>query len=270
MFFSFSACDVTGSIDEYDLKCKPVLTGVTLIIPCGPSTSSCGNDEALYTYRNDSNDQLLKNSSSFLEIETKFYQNGNKIICVKKGCGRYSYELNILCTNHCLSMYLILYTYIHSHIIKSHSFHTVISFVVDTFCICWSYVTHYIERTCVCIIHKHIFIVPPTGVHGKRKKIGTFDEKYHQSCPVQANPSPMCTWTIFYCGSNNSVDVSIGITYTNQNCDMIIERLTNDFTDYCYKCDATNEYGTTTVYYNSIIFSCEFNVYIVIIIIIIL
>ena len=88
---------------------------------------------------------------------------------------------------------------------------------------------------------------------------------------MEANPFPMCTWTIFYCGSNKSVDISRSteITYTNQNCDMTIEQLTTDFTDYCYKCDATNEYGTTTVYYNSIIFSCEFNVYIVIIIIII-
>ena len=104
------------------------MSGVTLIIPCGPSTSSCGSDEVFYTYHNDSNDQLLKNSSTFLEIETKFYQNGNRIICKKSGCGGYCYELNIQCMCHCpVCLSVCLSVYLCTYIIKSHSFHSLTS-----------------------------------------------------------------------------------------------------------------------------------------------
>ena len=104
------------------------MSGVTLIIPCGPD--NCGSDEVFYTYYNESNaGQLLKNmSSTVLEIETKFYQNGNKIICKKSGCGSYCYELNIQCMCHCpVCLSVCLSVYLCTYIIKSHSFHTLTS-----------------------------------------------------------------------------------------------------------------------------------------------
>ena len=97
----------------------------------------------------------------------------------------------------------------------------------------------------------------PRTLHRVENNAGSFGMEYHLNCPLRSNPSPTCSWDVYWC-NNTYIDNPFGVDYSGDGgCTLDIKSLTVNYSRICFCCNATNDLGSEVFSFTPIDFNSK-------------
>ena len=99
------------------------------------------------------------------------------------------------------------------------------------------------------------FTDPPQVIGHVPRTRGHLGKEVTLNCPLVGNPHPICSWEFYICDYETKLDVPSGISYGNNNCSLVVHKLTADYLYKCFICNAKNNLGSNWITVLEIVFT---------------